>query len=300
MEPLRTQEAFDDPDQARAARLVASARPPPPSSASKARVRREVFARLDAPPPRRVWRLSYAALGLLLFGGAAAASVTWAVVRWVQAPPAVGTPAGGAAAPDESRPTGALNPRTNTASPTFAPTEHAILSPPDALDVDVDALLRPSPSPRVALPPLVVPRPTRRTRPARAKVRGVARAAVPAFDLPRPAPPAHPPTLAAPAAVESAPPSDEGPERTELRLLQKAYRALRVHARPAHALTILRQHLRAHADSALREEALGLAIEACAAMGEPEAATFARVYVRDFPEGRFRGAAERALRRFAP
>jgi hypothetical protein len=46
---------------------------------------------------------------------------------------------------------------------------------------------------------------------------------------------------------------------------------------------------------ALHEEALALSIEAAAALGEPDASRLAAAYLQRYPQGRFRGQAQRAL-----
>ena len=323
MEPLRTQGHHEDPEVVRTARIVASARLPAESPDAKARVRRAVAKRLDAPAHVRVWRPSYVAVALLLLSGAAAASVTWAVVRWVQAEPNASQPEGASrVAPleeEEADRAPAMGRAPMPLTPA-APLVGGLHVAPEVTAPDLSGLLVPSPAPRAMLP--AMPRaPTTRRRAviiARAprtheapQTRQSAQD-VENEDSTQNAQNAQnaqaPATTHEPVQPEARELAREGYQKTdapdnaqeEIRLLHAAYRALRVTAQPARALTLLRGQLRAHPDSALREEALGLAIEACAALGDPEAAVYGLSYIRDYPSGRFRGVAERALRRFAP
>lgn len=76
-----------------------------------------------------------------------------------------------------------------------------------------------------------------------------------------------------------------------------AVEALRKQRDPARAAKLLEQYLAAHPGGALVEEAVALSIEAAAARHDPAAADFARRYLRDYPNGRFRQTAEAALSR---
>ena len=76
-----------------------------------------------------------------------------------------------------------------------------------------------------------------------------------------------------------------------------AVEALRKQRDPARAAKLLAQYLAAHPGGALVEEAVALSIEAAAARHDPAAADFARRYLRDYPNGRFRQTAEAALSR---
>jgi hypothetical protein len=76
-----------------------------------------------------------------------------------------------------------------------------------------------------------------------------------------------------------------------------AVEALRKQRDPARAARLLAQYLAAHPGGALVEEAVALSIEAAAARHDPAAADFARRYLRDYPNGRFRQTAEAALSR---
>ena len=77
----------------------------------------------------------------------------------------------------------------------------------------------------------------------------------------------------------------------------EAVRALRKQGDPARAQALLDQYLRANPRGALSEDALALSIEAAAARKDPRAAEYARRYLQRYPNGRFRGVAERALSR---
>ena len=76
-----------------------------------------------------------------------------------------------------------------------------------------------------------------------------------------------------------------------------AIRALRKSRDPARAQKLLDGYLESHPRGALSEDALGLAIEAAAARGDPRAADYARRYLSRFPNGRFRSIALRAAQR---
>ena len=76
-----------------------------------------------------------------------------------------------------------------------------------------------------------------------------------------------------------------------------AVEALRNQRDPGRAAKLLAQYLAAHPRGALVEEAVALSIEAAAARRDPSAAEFAKRYLRDYPNGRFRQAAETALAR---
>jgi hypothetical protein len=77
----------------------------------------------------------------------------------------------------------------------------------------------------------------------------------------------------------------------------RAVDVLRNQHDPARAAKLLAQYLAAHPHGALAEEAVALSIEAAAARHDPAAADFARRYLREYPNGRFRQTAEAALRR---
>ena len=77
----------------------------------------------------------------------------------------------------------------------------------------------------------------------------------------------------------------------------EAVRALRKQGDPARAQALLDQYLRASPHGALAEDALALSIEAASARKDPRSADYARRYLARYPQGRFRGVAERALSR---
>ncbi|HSY40090.1 MAG TPA: hypothetical protein VLA79_11200 [Polyangia bacterium] len=127
-------------------------------------------------------------------------------------------------------------------------------------------------------------------------VRHVARRAelAPIAELEASAEPESPPELAPPAppvhrarALKSEDPS----------LVVSAIRALRQDRDPERAGRLLAAYLRTHPRGALAEEAVALSIEAADARHSPAAATFAERYLKEYPHGRFRSAAERVLAR---
>jgi hypothetical protein len=83
-------------------------------------------------------------------------------------------------------------------------------------------------------------------------------------------------------------------------LVVSAIQALRQDQDPARASRLLAAYLRTHRDGALVEEAVALSFEAADARKSPAAAGFAQRYLRDYPQGRFRAAAERLLARPTP
>jgi hypothetical protein len=83
-------------------------------------------------------------------------------------------------------------------------------------------------------------------------------------------------------------------------LVVSAIQALRQDQDPARASRLLAAYLRTYPHGALAEEAIALSFEAADARKNPAAATFAQRYLRDYPQGRFRVAAERLLARPAP
>lgn len=84
----------------------------------------------------------------------------------------------------------------------------------------------------------------------------------------------------------------------EVALLQSAFDAIRRQGQPARAARLAEQYLRKYPGGTLSEEALGLAVEAYAALGDRRAGVHARVYLREYSSGRFRQAAARATARF--
>jgi hypothetical protein len=82
-------------------------------------------------------------------------------------------------------------------------------------------------------------------------------------------------------------------------LVVAAIQALRQDGEPARAARLLAVYLRTHPRGALAEEAVALSIEAADARHSPAATAFAQRYLKEYPHGRFRPAAERALARSA-
>lgn len=80
-------------------------------------------------------------------------------------------------------------------------------------------------------------------------------------------------------------------------LVVSAIQALRQDRDPERAGRLLAAYLRTHPRGALAEEAVALSIEAADGRHSPAAATFARRYLKEYPDGRFRSAAERVLDR---
>jgi hypothetical protein len=91
------------------------------------------------------------------------------------------------------------------------------------------------------------------------------------------------------------------PIRTEdPSLVVDAIRALRTDRDSRRATALLAEYSRTYPRGALSEEAVALSIEAAAASRSPSAATFAAQYLREYPHGRFRRAAEQALEQRQP
>lgn len=85
-------------------------------------------------------------------------------------------------------------------------------------------------------------------------------------------------------------PSSEDPTQ-----VAQALRALRKDGRPEQAQTLLTRYLSENPDGALAEEALALSIEAALKRNPARATSYARQYLKRFPQGRFRPLAQRAL-----
>lgn len=75
----------------------------------------------------------------------------------------------------------------------------------------------------------------------------------------------------------------------------EAIRALRKQGDAARAQVLLDQYLKTHPSGALTEDALVLSIEAALARHDPRASEYAKRYLNRFPNGRFRGLAQRVL-----
>ena len=130
-------------------------------------------------------------------------------------------------------------------------------------------------------------------------VRHVARRAelAPIAELEAPAEPEAPPELGpsappAPIVHRARTVKSEDPS-----LVVSAIQALRQDRDPERAGRLLSAYLRTHPRGALAEEAVALSIEAADARHSPAATTFAERYLKEYPHGRFRSAAERVLAR---
>jgi hypothetical protein len=131
----------------------------------------------------------------------------------------------------------------------------------------------------------------RRARPARV---ALAEPASPASS-PEPAAPARPvrrvkPPVRARITIPRAIPGSEDPSQ-----VVDAIQALRNDRDPVRASRLLDGYLTRYPHGALVEEAIALSIEAAAASRSPAAASFAERYLRQYPNGRFRQTAEKAL-----
>jgi len=104
------------------------------------------------------------------------------------------------------------------------------------------------------------------------------------------APNAAPSPPAPRAAVATETPKGEDPAT-----VVQAIRALRKEHDPARAESLLQEYLRSHPRGALTEDALALLIETAAARHDPIAAERAARYLRLYPNGRYRAAAEHAI-----
>jgi hypothetical protein len=75
----------------------------------------------------------------------------------------------------------------------------------------------------------------------------------------------------------------------------EAIQALRTERDPSRAQGLLRDYLNTHPNGVLSEDALALSIEAASAQHDPRAADYARRYLAQFPRGKYRILANRAL-----
>ena len=76
-----------------------------------------------------------------------------------------------------------------------------------------------------------------------------------------------------------------------------AMKALRAEGDPAKAQGLLNDYMKQHPNGMLSEDALALSIEAAAARRDPRAKDYARRYLAQFPNGKYRALATRALER---
>ena len=77
----------------------------------------------------------------------------------------------------------------------------------------------------------------------------------------------------------------------------EAIQALRTEHDPARAQRLLNEYLKTEPHGVLSGDALALSIEAASARSDPRAADYARRYLANFPKGKYRELAERALER---
>ncbi len=133
---------------------------------------------------------------------------------------------------------------------------------------------RSMPIPQIAAPP-VVPTPVAHVRPRKIAVVSESR----------------------PKTTEPAVPADDEIEAGAALVLE-ATSALRNQHDPKRAGRLLDDYLNRYPSGVLAEEALALAIEAAAAGGDDRARTLASKYLRNYPKGRFRDAAQNAKLRF--
>ena len=75
----------------------------------------------------------------------------------------------------------------------------------------------------------------------------------------------------------------------------EAIQALRTERDPARAQGLLDDYLKSHPRGVLSGDALALSIEAASAQHDPRAADYARRYLANFPNGKYRALAQRAL-----
>ena len=139
----------------------------------------------------------------------------------------------------------------------------------------------PVPAPEIVA---LAPAPHHIARPLRAPV---AEVPAPPEEAPAPAPV---PSVHHARVVHSEDPS----------LVVSAIQALRQDHDPGRASRLLAGYLRTYPRGALVEEAVALSFEAADARKSPSATAFAQRYLRDYPQGRFRVAAERVLARPTP
>ena len=120
--------------------------------------------------------------------------------------------------------------------------------------------------------------------------------------------PLRAPVAELPAPPEEAPAPAPVPSVHHARLVRSedpslvvsAIQALRQDHDPGRASRLLAAYLRTYPRGALVEEAVALSFEAADARKSPAASAFAQRYLRDYPQGRFRIAAERLLARPTP
>jgi hypothetical protein len=75
----------------------------------------------------------------------------------------------------------------------------------------------------------------------------------------------------------------------------EAIQALRTEKDPSRAQSLLNDYLKTHPNGVLSQDALALSIEAASAQHDPRAADYARRYLAQFPHGKYRDLANRAI-----
>jgi len=144
--------------------------------------------------------------------------------------------------------------------------QHPVISAPRAMTIDQPPVVRAEPAPI---------------------------AEIPAEPVSAPAPEVAP--NAAPSPAPRAAGASETPKGEDPTTVVQAIRALRKEHDPARAESLLQEYLHAHPRGALTEDALALLIETAAARHDPIARERASRYLRLYPNGRYRVAAERAI-----
>lgn len=219
--------------------------------------------------PRRAWLVRAGALAGLLVGGTAMATAAYEGYAWLE------HRASSAMAVLESMPDRADH-ESRSRITWKAPAAREQMTPPPSEPGAAPAAVAADDHDRPSEPTAAAARgaSNRPAEPTRARVRS-ARLAAPA-----PAPR---------AAASSTDPSEDPSEVVD------AVRALRKEGDAARAQKLLDRYLTSHPRGAFIEDALALAIEAASTLHDPRAASYAKRYLAQFPEGRFGAVARRAL-----
>jgi hypothetical protein len=286
----------DDPGLARLRRLTTAVRPAPSSSAAeKTRVWQALRGARRRPARLRLNLVAAVALGVIACAGAAAAAAV--VTRWIETrnvAPEVASRTRTPASPPGRSPVvvahitsaaldggaAAATPTTAASAPAAAATTHVATSAPAKLPRAAAAGGRGLPRRLASSPTEVLAPPTRREAAPEGRVAPEGPLARATVEVPA----AHP----EPVAV--------GPDAN---LVSDALRALRAERAPDKASQLLARYLRLHPDGLLAEDALALAIEAAAARRDHAAGQLGASYLARYPQGRFRGLASEAVRRYS-
>jgi hypothetical protein len=113
----------------------------------------------------------------------------------------------------------------------------------------------------------------------------------PSTDVATPAAPERSPAPKTRGSADREKPKADGEDPSQM---LEAVRALRKEGNPQHAQKLLDGYLASHPSGALSEDALALSIEAATARRDPRASEYARRYLAQYPNGRFRQLALRA------